>query len=276
MKHVTLCADDFAFNSGISEGILKLIELERLTATTCMTSMPDWPKYANALLPYQKQMDLGLHFNLLDGAPLGRVDSLTNSSGNFWDIKNFILKAFARTVKRQDVETELNRQLDKFIEYMGREPDFIDGHLHIHHFPVIRDAVIKVYEERLRKHNAYTRVSSHNYRLHLKQFAITVTGSLSLRSLLKKKHIPFNQSFSGIYTFRQSANYRKFFNKFLKEIRDHGLIMCHPGLPNPTPEYVKDPIAKTRLYEFAYLSSEDFLEDCAKYQIKLVRFWKQP
>lgn len=273
MKEITLCADDFAFNSGISEGILKLIELQRLSATTCMTSMPSWPMYAKRLLPYQDKIDLGLHFNLLDGTPLGEAASLIAKSGNFLNLKKLTLRSFMRGIVVKDIESELNRQLDKFIEEMGREPDFLDGHLHIHHFPVIRDAVINVYEKRLRKHNSYIRISSHRYRLGLKNFAITASGALSLKKALQTHHIPYNQSFSGIYNFSQSANYRKYLNKFFKEIQNHGLIMCHPGLPETAEEYVRDPIAKTRLYEFNYLSSDQFLEDCKRLHVKLARFW---
>ena len=42
---------------------------------------------------------------------------------------------------------EFMSQLRMFVHSLGRPPDFIDGHQHVHLFPQIRDAVLQVAKE---------------------------------------------------------------------------------------------------------------------------------
>ena len=39
---------------------------------------------------------------------------------------------------------EIATQLRAFIDTFGRPPDFLDGHQHVHLFPQVRDAFLKV------------------------------------------------------------------------------------------------------------------------------------
>ena len=39
---------------------------------------------------------------------------------------------------------EIASQLRTFIDAFGRPPDFLDGHQHVHLFPQVRDAFLKV------------------------------------------------------------------------------------------------------------------------------------
>lgn len=50
-------------------------------------------------------------------------------------------------------------QLERFIQLMGRWPDFIDGHQHVHQFPLIRKAMMAVYEQRLQSPAVWVRSS---------------------------------------------------------------------------------------------------------------------
>jgi predicted glycoside hydrolase/deacetylase ChbG (UPF0249 family) len=163
---------------------------------------------------------------------------------------------------------ELNAQLDEFQGALGCLPRFIDGHQHVHQFPVIRDALVGVYEERLRHHQAYIRVingKSH----HLKMAVIKTMGTTALTGLLKKKSIPYNTSFSGLYSFSDAANYDKYFPLFLAEIGDKGLIMCHPGLPS---SLSSDAIRIARSFEYQYLAGLKFQVDCATEGVVIDRF----
>ena len=42
---------------------------------------------------------------------------------------------------------EVATQVEAFVTAFGRPPDFIDGHQHVHLFPQVRDAVLKVAAE---------------------------------------------------------------------------------------------------------------------------------
>jgi predicted glycoside hydrolase/deacetylase ChbG (UPF0249 family) len=63
-KRIVLCADDYGQAPAISQGIIELLNQSRLSATSCMVNMPDWPVSAKELLPFINYVDLGLHFNL--------------------------------------------------------------------------------------------------------------------------------------------------------------------------------------------------------------------
>src|SRR5690349_9878789 len=66
-KTVILCADDYGQNAAISQAIIELIKKNRLSATSCMVTSPDWLTQAKQLNSFNNQLDIGLHFNLTEG-----------------------------------------------------------------------------------------------------------------------------------------------------------------------------------------------------------------
>lgn len=272
MARITLCADDYGLNPKICEGILKLVEMHRLTAVSCMTTTTCWLQQAQKLLPYQSQIDIGLHFNLSEGNSLSQPFSIINDNNQFIGLKKLLTKIYFRSIKQEEIEKELHQQLDKFIEKIGRFPDYIDGHHHIHHFPIIRNALLNIYEDRLRKHNSYIRIVNHRFKGNLLEIIHAATGAVALKKELTKRQIPFNPSFTGTYNFKKAKNYRKYFLNFLQKLEGEGLIVCHPGLT--VKEDLIHSISSRRFYEFEYFKSDAFLDDCQRYQIELVRLMK--
>jgi len=254
MKKITLCADDYGQNEAISQAIIVLLEKNRLSATSCMTTASDWPVHAKWLQPFTKQADIGLHFNLTEGKSLS--------------LSKLLLKAYCRSLNTSAIEAELHAQLDAFREAMGRMPDFIDGHQHIHQLPIIRNALLNVYEERLRTTKCYVRCV-HAPKVHdIKRWIIQLLGASSFKKMIIKREIPHNSSFSGIYQFTDSMRYSQIFPRFLREISDGGIIMCHPGLSSSD---TTDVIAKARYDEFLYLESNQFMVDCFDAEVVLGR-----
>ena len=45
-RNVILCADDFGLADGVSQGIVELAQMGRLSATGAMTNMPGWRRAA--------------------------------------------------------------------------------------------------------------------------------------------------------------------------------------------------------------------------------------
>lgn len=250
MNNIILCADDYGQNAAISQGIINLIQAKRLSATSCLTTAQEWPNFALLLLSYQNQVDIGLHFNLTDGKPL------TNANA-FQSLPSLLIKSQCRQLNKKIIATEFHAQLDYFIETLGQAPDFIDGHQHIHQFPVIRDVILEIYDTRLRQHHSYIRST---YLLKpfasLKHTIIQLSGAYHFKRQLQTYNIPHNTSFSGIYDFRHAKNYAQIFRQFLQEITKGGLIMCHPGLADP--EDTTDPIRHARIAEYEFFMSEEF------------------
>jgi predicted glycoside hydrolase/deacetylase ChbG (UPF0249 family) len=268
MKYIILCADDYGMNEDISQSIVRLLAMKRLTAVSCMTTFPDWPHYASGLHPYYEHADMGLHFNLTEGQALTRKGSTIIRQGSFLSLPLLMAKAHARCIKVADVEQELLLQLEQFNKHMKRLPDFIDGHQHIHHLPVIREALLKVYEQHLGVQRPYIRVSVQWWGGGIKSKIIALTGAMALRRQLKLRKIPYNHTFSGIYPFQNAINYRKYFKNFLARAENQELIMCHPALGS---SQIKDEIATSRLKEWDYFSSVQFTKDCEHYRIQLGR-----
>jgi len=260
-KRIVLCADDYGQALAISQGILQLIQQKRLSATGCMVNTIAWPECAQWLVPFYQQVDIGLHFNLTHGTAL-------SSGAAFPSLSQLLRQSFLRQLNQAAIEAECHAQIDQFQAATGFLPDFIDGHQHVHQFPVIRDAVIAVHQQRLPK--AYMRYVYEPLNGNFKKMMIRATGTKALERLLIKHNIPHNQSFAGIYDFKQADQYSTFFPDFLRNIQEGGLIMCHPGFTSSTE---KDEIAKARIAEYQYLSSDKFLADCERYHVEISRYF---
>jgi predicted glycoside hydrolase/deacetylase ChbG (UPF0249 family) len=272
-KRIVLCADDYGQAKAISLAILSLLEKGRLSAASCMVNTNDWAEHAQWLLPFHHQVDLGLHFNLTQGRALSAEYRETHGE-NFYSLTKVMRLALMHSFSGSAIEAELNAQIDRFEQALGKLPDHLDGHQHVHQFPVIREAVVRVYEKRLRPKKAYIRLINPSFRMsdafrQFKKIIVYAMGSLPMKRLLSVHGIPHNLSFAGIYSFDRSAQYPQFFQDFLQVIGDEGLIMCHPGFSAPEGE---DLIADARLAEYQYLGSPQFVEDCEAARVVVKRF----
>lgn len=272
-KRIVLCADDYGQAPHISQGICDLVQKKRLSATSCMVNSPYWQAHAAWLMPYQSQIDIGLHFNLTEGAPLSRAFK-QRYGDTFLSLSTMLRRAFFRQLDQAALSAECHAQVDRFYEVMGFLPRFIDGHQHVHQFPIIRTALLEVYSKRLQSQAVYVRlVRGAPLSTSLKKMIIYNMGGKAFAQQLKLRHIPHNQTFSGIYSFKDLANdsthYRALFQDFLAEIGDGGMIMCHPGLLSDHP---LDAIASARYAEYCYFSGDDFLNDCESEEVVIERY----
>jgi predicted glycoside hydrolase/deacetylase ChbG (UPF0249 family) len=271
-KRIVLCADDYGQALAISQAIINLIRYGRLSATSCMVNTPCWFQQAKWLAPYQDQIDIGLHFNLTHLVPLSS-EYKEKLGQHFFALPILLRKAFLNNLDQAAIEAECHAQIDHFQAAMGFLPHYLDGHQHVHQFPVIRKAILAVYEKRLRQENAYIRSIDEPIKIpdifHFKRIIIKATGTKAFKKQLEKNKIPHNQSFTGIYPFEKSHRYEQFFPSFLSRIKDKGLILCHPGLASSE---AQDPLARTRYHEYQYLSGSAFLADCRAFGVALERF----
>jgi len=274
MKRIVLCADDYGQAPAISRGILSLINENRLSAASCMVTSPYWLEHVKWLTPYINKVDIGLHFNLTHGTPLSPAFK-TQYGQTFAELSQVLKKSLLRNWDVEAIYHECCAQIEMFKKGLGCLPDFIDGHQHIHQFPMIREALVRAYHRYWGNDNqpkAFIRLVNQNSlvtpRSALKLLTIRTSGAFFAR-LLQANHIPHNHSFAGIYPFSQSRAYTSWFARFLKNTQDNGLIMCHPGLSASSND---DPIATARFDEYRYLSSPQFLLDCEQHTAVLSRF----
>lgn len=238
-----------------------------------MVNSDYWAEHAKWLLPYRQQVDIGLHFNLTEGRALSK-EYQSRHGDHFQALGQVLRRAFTRSLSQSAIEAELHAQIDCFQEAMGKAPRFVDGHQHVHQFPVVRTALMKVYEQRLRSQHAYIRLVNEplkptDFIYSFKKIIIHISGSWSLARLLQKRNIPHNLSFTGIYSFSQAKQYPQLFRCFLGKVGDEGLIMCHPGLADQS---ATDTIAWSRYEEYQYFASDQFISDCQSQGVVIRRF----
>lgn len=267
-KAIILCADDYGLNPAINAGILSLLELGRLSAVSCMTQSPTWQEDAEPLKLWQTQADIGLHFNLTQPFP----DCQTSA------LPLLMLQSKLRLVSKQKIRASFCSQLDTFEKAMGRAPDFIDGHQHVHIFPVVRDIIIHEYLNRYGKRSIrpYMR-SLENLpadKNNIKANVLQYMGAKTHTALLNQHNIPHNRAFAGLYDFNPQENLDQRMSKWLNVFPENGLIMCHPAKENLVNS--DDAIAAARVSEYTYFSSEQFAQRLNQHHSSLLRLKKFP
>lgn len=254
---VTLCADDYAVTPGTSAAIRRLLSVGRLSATSCMAVAPGWSGDAAALRPFRAVADIGLHFTLTEFAPLGPMPR-TAPGGAFPPLGRIGRQAFLRRIDRQEIADELERQLDRFEQALGRPPDYIDGHHHIHQFPTIREPVLRVVQRRFAPETVYLRSCAEPTAAILRraiapaQALVLAAMGRAMRRAAARAGLRTNHSFRGLRTFTE-PHYEPLFDRFLRGLVPGTLIMCHPGSDDPS-----DGIGTARAEEFAFFSGPRF------------------
>lgn len=267
-KYIILCADDYGQNQTISDGIIQLAKHARINAISCMVNANGWAAASQELIPLQSSIYLGLHLNFTEGNALS-AKWKKHHGCSFPSLQTIIKKASLQQLNSNAIIAEIQAQIDAYTHTMNAYPDFIDGHQHVHQLPMIRDALLKLYEAL--PQTIFFRKTSNEWRdLVLNGFPkrqiIALLGGLSFSRELRQKNILCNTSFSGIYDFKNSEHYGQYFKQFLLQSRDGGLIMCHPGLPS---EDKHDPLYQYREHELNYFMSNQFLNDLSEQSFHL-------
>ena len=272
MIPVALCADDYALSPGVDEGILALAETQRITAFSCMTASPHWPQSASHLKPLFGSVDIGIHFTLTQLAPLGPMPKLA-PDGKLPPMNRLYTQAMLRTLDVEEISQELGRQLKAFAQATGREPDFIDGHHHVHQLPRVRDVIARLWGAR---RGWIRNTATSPARVMARGVAVPRTAALALygaaaRRTWRVSGIATNADFAGVRNFDEPGLYRPLMQRYLKNARPGLLVMCHPGRADA--ELAKiDHVTSARERELAYLMSGDFPADLKTAGCELVRF----
>lgn len=270
-KHIILCADDYAQNEAVCAGILILLEKQRINAVSCLVNSANWPEAQFALRPHQNKHAIGLHLNFTMGKPLSSLWQKQHGN-SFTNLPRLLQQAYCRQLSKSAILAEINAQVDAFTNALGQQPDFIDGHQHVHQLPMIRDGLLECYQQQ--HWTGFLRSTSNGFRDLFaineapKRQLISVLGGFYFKNRLKKAHISTNTSFAGIDNFNHRAPYQQRFQSFLKSIKPGGLIMCHPGLVSID---TSDPLYLSRHQEFEYFNSEALMKDLQHFDVTLSR-----
>jgi predicted glycoside hydrolase/deacetylase ChbG (UPF0249 family) len=202
---------------------------------------------------------IGLHVTLT--APFRPLtkDFAPLHEGVFLSLEHTMRSSFLRRLDPERLAAEVRAQLAAFAAAFGREPDFLDGHRHVHLFPQVREAVLVAAQELAP--SAWVRqcgsTASFLQRLADPKGLLVDLLSRGFRRRAHKLGIATNPAFAGTYSYTADADFAALFPRFVAATGEAGVIMCHPGLVDPELERL-DPLTALREREYAYFLGDDF------------------
>lgn len=271
---LTLCADDYGLAPGVGRAIRALIAAGRLHATGCMTISPFWPEEAAKLRPLAEEADLGLHLTLTDHAALGALPSLA-PDGRFPSLGRLMGLALTHRLDRREIAAELERQVDAFEAALGRKPDFLDGHHHVHQLPGVRDIVLDLAARRLAP-GGWVRSCWEPPLAILRRGIDPLRAGLiaglgiGLRRRLVAAGVPHNRRFRGVYDFSGRVPYAALFERFTAAPGTATLVMCHPGEVDDALRACER-LTDQREVEYAFLAGPQIIDSLAARHLTLGR-----
>ncbi len=257
---IVVCADDYAFTPGVSDGIRRLIAARRISATSVMTGSEFWPSEAAALKAVAGDADIGLHVTLTDQRPLGAMPTFA-PDGHFPPLPVVFRRGLLRQLPLAEIEAEIERQVDAFVTHYDSPPAHIDGHHHMHQLPGVRDIVVRI-AARVGGGRTWvrscaeppTRIVGRGIGA-LKAMIIGALGP-AVERRADRVAVPHNRGFSGAYDFAaEKRPMAELFGRFVQGVGPNALVMCHPGYADAALQSL-DPMTSAREAELAYLLSD--------------------
>ena len=215
--------------------------------------------------------ELGLHFNLTEGAPLSpdlrRVWPLLPA------LERLIVLAHFGRLPQAALAVELGAQRAAFADAVGHAPAFIDGHQHVHHLPGVRKVLLDALTDNAAvKVPPAVRNTGHvvGPGHAVKRMLIEQTGGEALQRLLRERGLRHNAALLGVYDFR-GDDYRRLMRGWLAAApASGGLVFCHP---NHAEASAMDPIGEARGHEAAYFAGVAFADDLAEAGVTVGPAW---
>jgi len=267
-RRLWLCADDYGMTRGVSAAIRDLIADDRINATSVMmpaAALSDDEVAALRKLNDDGRCAIGLHVTLT--APFRPLTASFQPlrDGAFLPLASLLAAATARRLDGASLAREIDAQIEAFGKAFGQPPDFLDGHQHVQLFPQIRDAFL---------HS----VATHAPRAFVRQCGRTTALPARLRDrkglLLDVLSVAFrrraahfgiatNRGFAGTYDFATPTDVATLFPRFLEDLPDNSIVMCHPGHVDDDLRQI-DPLTDPRAREYDYLASGAFTGELAR------------
>ena len=263
-KSIVLCADDYALNDSVSQGIVALAKQARLSATSVMALSPLWQQLAPALRELQGTIDVGLH--------LDWTSEFAQQAGWGQGLATVMWRSLSGGLDAPRVREAIERQFDAFETVWQAPPDHVDGHQHIQQFDGLREVLCEVLLRRYgqSKQKPWLRISQ-THQAGFKGALISWMGANSLSGWANTQNWPVVSPLLGVYGFDGTMDgYAQRMQGWLADaahLETTALIMCHPALQGEQ----GDAIGSARANEFAYLSSDKFVAHLNQAQVQLVR-----
>src|SRR5690606_14231146 len=240
-KRIVVCGDDFGMNAGIDAAMLHLARLGRLSAVSVLTQGATFAARGSAL----RGLDLGVHLNLTED--LGDA-----APARVLPLPALISRAYANRLDGAWLDEQLARQFDAFEAVLGRAPDYVDGHQHVHQLPGVLPRLLRLIQRRYGRDAPWLRYTAPGMqegiplRESAKAALIGALGSRAVARAARRAGLRTNRRLLGVYGLQGGARrYAGLLQRWLTNARDGDLLVCHPALPG-----AGDALAAQRAAEF--------------------------
>jgi predicted glycoside hydrolase/deacetylase ChbG (UPF0249 family) len=240
----------------------------RISAVSCMTGAPQWQAGAQRLAEFApERLDVGLHLDLTEHP----LDADLRTA-----LPALLLRSHARQLEPQRIRAEIHAQLERFEQGLRRAPAHVDGHEHVHQFPVVREALVTVLLQRYPQQRPWLRATRRRKDLGsagFKPWLIEHAGCERLSALARANGYPQNRGLLGVYDFEgDAARYLRLLTQWMGAARHGDLLMCHAGLRAPG----KVAHSQARCNEYEVLSGPAFPELLAQAGLELAALSRLP
>ena len=190
-RAVIINVDDLGLSNAVNQAVIRLAERGLIGASSYMVGGSISTGDIHRLS--ELNVDIGLHLDLTGIFPSALLGSL----------KPLIITSYLRRLKPSIVTDIINRQLDAFEDTFARAPVFVDGHQHIHQFPIIRKRLMQALTSRHVDEAQSTICARVTTPLvnDLKSQVIYRLGGKAWRKLCADNGITTNDKFGGVYGF---------------------------------------------------------------------------
>lgn len=148
-RFIVINGDDFGFSSSVNHAIVEAHDRGILTSASLMVTGEAFDE-AVALAKARPTLAVGLHLVLTCGQsvlPPDQIPHLVDSAGCFPNraILAGLRYQFSRAAQRE-LPREIRAQLEKF-RTTGFSLSHVDGHLHLHAYPIVLRHLVKLADE---------------------------------------------------------------------------------------------------------------------------------
>ncbi|WP_051293639.1 ChbG/HpnK family deacetylase [Pseudoduganella violaceinigra] len=256
MKSLIINAEDVGMHPAVDDAVAELVGRGIVSAASVMALGRPNRETLGAIA--RQGADLGLHLDFT--SEMARA-AYRRETG----LPSLMLAAWSGTLNAAHVRAALEGQFQRFGELTGRLPDFIDGHQHVHQFPVIREALVQLLERHGAKRIRVRNTASRRWRGG-KAAVIGMLGSASLARRLERIACRSNADFMGVYDRSAAADLAaRWYGWLASAPAQGGLAMCHPALKDWGG-------AAFRVKEYQFLGSQQFRELCSEFDVQPVNW----
>lgn len=241
-----ICADDFGLSPGISQAILKLAEAKLVTATSAIVCFKDSVEDCRQLKSHANNLDIGLHLYFTH--PFKSRPLLTR---NMFSMDLFTKRA------QENLKQQILTQLIEFKQRFEFVPHFIDGHLHLHSFPLIKNILAQVLKENPTFSPNYVR----GYQWTSSSWTAFALSALWHMPNRKWQELEVKESEKIlILPVNTVESIPSTLKKVLTHLQSSNDLLClHPGLVDETLR-LRDPIHEHRELCYQFMLSKDYLD----------------